>query len=523
MGVISRTTMRVFAIVLFIVASAGVFAGQLILKNTSSSPITCTVDGWTRASGGSFDWIIKVEPGQSFYVGQNTSRPNPPIINWANCNNLQTRAMTLTPKGPNQTLVLNGQQTRVLNVSLYSYLPTLPTDNFESLVAYVVKSWQAQHPDVLLNAVLSQEVKIYDFNKLRTILGNDGFDVVELDMLYLGFLADNQLINPAQISGDAPWPVALAGSTYKGQLWGIPSWLCMNFIYAFDKAITQQKTLDNLLSYMNSLPSAVPALAGSFNGHWAVPANYINAYVQRYGLNAIPQAMQMPPDNAVISQLVALSDTCQKKGVGINQCTNGYFYNGTGVTPEQAFATGQSSTEMGFSEQSFYVNLYRSSQSAPLYVIPVPWGQNAQPLLFQDSFVTSASTCKPGSQCSRDAQAFTTMMTGVAMKNYIVQSQDLPAGTPWRTLLVPTQPFWQQSQIVNNAYYQQLRPILDSAAPFPNNFTESVQTAMDTQVCVALKAQRPQFDCGDSAKTLLATGHAKMQPRPTSGESRSKL
>ena len=101
MGVISRMTMRVFAIVLFLSASSGVFAGQLILKNTSSSPITCTVDGWTRASGGSFDWFIKVEPGQSFYVGQNTSRPNPPIINWANCNNLQTRAMTLTPKGPN--------------------------------------------------------------------------------------------------------------------------------------------------------------------------------------------------------------------------------------------------------------------------------------------------------------------------------------------------------------------------------------------------------------------------------------
>lgn len=86
MGVISRMTMRVFAIVLFLSASSGVFAGQLILKNTSSSPITCTVDGWTRASGGSFDWFIKVEPGQSFYVGQNTSRPNPPVINWANCN-----------------------------------------------------------------------------------------------------------------------------------------------------------------------------------------------------------------------------------------------------------------------------------------------------------------------------------------------------------------------------------------------------------------------------------------------------
>ncbi|MFP3786503.1 hypothetical protein, partial [Burkholderia sp. SIMBA_024] len=63
--------------------------------------------------------------------------------------------MTITPSGPNQTLVLNGQQTQVLNVSLYPFLPTLPTDNFENLVAYVVQTYQSQHPQVLLNAVLN--------------------------------------------------------------------------------------------------------------------------------------------------------------------------------------------------------------------------------------------------------------------------------------------------------------------------------------------------------------------------------
>lgn len=493
MSALCQMAVRILAIILLVSGSAGTIAGQLILKNTSPNAITCTVDGWTISSGNSFDWFVKVDPGQSFYVGQNTSRPASPIINWAKCNNLQTRAMNITPTGPNQTLVLNGQQTRVLNVSLYPYLPTLPTDDFESLVAWVVQSWQSQHPQVLLNAVLSQEVNIYDFATLNTLLSSQGFDVIELDMLYLGYLADNKLINPAQITGDAPWQVAKDGASYKGQLWAIPSWLCMNFIYAFDPTIAQQKSLSQLLAWLSKQPSATRKLVGSFNGSWAIPSDYINTYVQTYGLPSLPQSMQMPPDPAVIKQLVALSDTCEQSG--INPCTNNTFHDKANGASEQVFASGQSSSDMGFSEQSFFVNLYHSPHNTPVYVTPVPWGEKPQPLLFQDGFVSSAATCAPGSTCASDAQAFTTMMTSVATKNYIVQSQDLTAGSPWRTLLVANQAFWQQPLITGNSYYQQLQPIFATAAPFPNNFTAQVQTAMGNQICAALKQQQPSFVC----------------------------
>ncbi|MGG8473429.1 hypothetical protein ACM615_24085, partial [Rahnella sp. PAMC25617] len=69
----------------------------------------------------------------------------------------------------------------------------------------------------------------------------------------------------------------------------------------------------------------------------------------------------------------------------------------------------------------------------------------------------------------------------------IVQSKDLPAGTPWRTLLVATQQFWQQSIITNNGYYQQLSPIFMTAKAFPNNFTPQSQVAMANGICNALK------------------------------------
>ncbi|WJV62098.1 hypothetical protein PCO86_19280 [Pectobacteriaceae bacterium CE70] len=521
MGFLSRIVVHTVVIGILAFGNAVAFAGQLILKNMSSNPITCTVDGWTISSGSSFDWYIKVQPGQSFYVGQNTSRPNSPIINWANCNNLQTRSMTVTPSGPNQTLALNGQQTRVLNVSLYPYLPTLPTDDFENLVAYIVQTYQAQHPQVLLNAVLNQAVDIYSFDALPTLLGHEGFDVIELDVLYLGFLADNHLINPVQITGDAPWPVALAGSTYKDQLWGIPSWLCMDFIYDYNHEITTQKSLTQLITYLGTRSPDIPELVGSYNGSWSIPSDYINAYVQTYGFEALQQSMQMPPDEAVVKQLVTLSDTCEHNG--INKCTNNTYHHAPNGTTEQVFATGQASTDMGFSEQSFFIQLYQSTHD-PLYVTPTPWGEKPQPLLFQDSFVSSAATCSPGSNCAADAQAFTTLMTSVAMKNYIVQSKDLPAGSPWRTLLVANQQFWQQPLITDNAYYQQLRPIFATAQAFPNNFTEQVQTEMATQICTALKQQQPMFVCDSGTNTtLLAPSHSRLSSPQKSAQSRRGL
>lgn len=481
-------------------------AGQLILRNTSAAPITCTVDGWTVASGWSFDWQIQVPANQSYYVGQNTSRAGAPIINWASCAGLTTRAMTVTPTGPNQTLVLNGQQTRVLNVSLYSYLPTLPTDKFEGLVSYVVQTYQAANPQVLLNAVLSPEVDIYDFGALPGLLGAGGFDVMELDTLYLGFLASSNLINPAQITGEQPLPVAIAGATYKGQLWGIPSWLCMDFVYSGNPALAQQGTLTQFLQFLGTTPSGVRPLVADFNGSWRLPSIYINAYVQTYGYGQIAQAMTMPPDAGVIANLVSLSDACGLAGVDI--CTNNTVHGLNNGGAEQIFATGGAGADMGFSEQSFFVNLY--GPVTPLYVIPTPWGKAPQPLLFQDAFVTSAANCPTASPCAGDAQALTTLMTSMAMKTYITQSQDLPAGSPWRTLLAANANFWNQPAVQANPVYQQVSGVFSTAQPFPNNFTATTQTGMGIAICKALQASRPAYVC----KTSVAAPQLVPAPAP---------
>lgn len=483
-------------------------AGQLILRNTSNQPITCTVDGWTIASGYNFDWSITVKPGGRHYVGQNATRQGGPVINWASCGNLRTRAMNITPRGPDGALVLNGQQQRVLNVALYSFLPNREDADFTKLVAYVVDTYQQANPQVLLNAQMNPiaqnatGTKIYSFDDLPVLLkqgqptyGNTsagGFDVMEIDTLYLAFIASRGLVNQVQITGDAPFPVALAASSWNNRLWGIPSWLCMDFVFSKDPAVHQANTLDALINFLGRSPSEYPQMVGTYNGSWRLPSMYINAYVQAHGYPDIDKARTMPADPDTITNLLRLTNTCLHDNV--NKCTDRGYYDSTtpGVT-EQDFAKGHAGADMGFSEQSFYI-LDSPQQPPPLYAQPAAWGDTLQPLLFSDTFVTSSANCPPQSQCAADATAFTTRMTGMAMKNAIVFSQDL-LGAPWRRLLVAPQPFYQQPSIVLDKLYQQFQTVFQTAKPFPNDFTQDDQNKMKWGICKALKERNLAYVC----------------------------
>lgn len=489
LGLRQRWTLAALWALILSISAGGtpVAAGQLILNNTSQAAITCTVDGWTVATGGAFDWQIQVLPGKPLSIGQNGADPDA-VINWAKCGDLPpTRQMNIGRKGPDQTLVLNGRQTRVLNVSLYAFLPTLPGDDFSGLVDHVVQTYQAQNPQVLLNAVLNPNVDVYSFDNLPTLLGPSGFDVIELDTLLMGFLANEKLINQAQVTGEAPLPVAIQAASVGGQLYGIPSWLCMDFLYSADSRILQQTSLSSLLSYLKPPTGKTPLIA-VYNGSWRLPSMYINGYVQAYGYGRIAEATQMPPDDAVIANLVALTDTC---AVGeVNKCTNGAYKNTVGESNgalEHVFTSGQASNSTGFSEQSFYINHY--GPVTPLYATPAVWGPSPQPLLFSDAFVSSAATCGGATPCAGDASTFTALMTGREMKNFIVESRDLGPGAPKRTLLVSNAAFWDQPQILNDPLYRQYSKALPTAKPFPNAFTKTLKADMGGQICDALKAK----------------------------------
>jgi len=464
-------------------------AGQLIFTNTSDKPITCKVDGFTKP--------ITIPASVTIQRLPNLALSNP-VINSVECGNVRTRLMNITPTGPDGILVFNGEQTRTLDVLLYPYIPTLQQGNFTALITYIVNTYQAQNPQVMLNAVMNPNIDIYDFPTLLKLAGPTGYHVLELDMSFLRFLVSNNLIAPVSIRGDQPWPVAAAAATWNGTLYGIPSWLCTNFTYYLVGDPANRPSWKDLRA---TVPKGPRLLVSDFDGSWTMPAMYLNSYVQTYGYANIKNAFTAPIDPTVIQNLSALATACN--GDDGNPCIDGRYHNAPDGAVEKAFATGNAYLDIGFSERSFFVLLY---QTAPgfLGAAPTQWAGSylSTLLLYTDAFVVNRSRCTSGN-CPGDSQAFTTLMTSAAMKSYIAFSQDLQAGTPPRHLLVATQRFWSLRSVQNDPLYQQFAIVLAgqpyTIQPFPNWFTPAQQQTMYGGVCDALKAIFPKYACTGTA------------------------
>lgn len=469
-------------------------AGELVLDNRSGAPLVCLVDGYTVATGWPFDWQITVPANQKFHVGPSAGRK---AIDWATCGSLRTRRMTITPTGLDGVLVFNGQQTRVLNVLLYPYLPSSPSGNFQTLLAHVTETFLGTRPDVLLNPVISMDgaVDAYDFTKIQDLIGGTGFDVAEIDTVMLGSLVGAGLVTPAAITGDAPWPAAIQGSTVDGTLYGVPSWLCTEFAYAYSPDLPAVTSLGQFLAFLGGLPANRTRMVGDHDGSWTLLARYLQAYVGQYGYDQMNKGLTMPPDATVMQNVISMVKTCTNPQGG-NLCIDGTYHDSPDGTPQKVFATGQADAVMGFSEQSFFI-LSGGGTTTGLKTTAIPWGpQPPPPVLYSDTFVTNKATCQ-ASPCADDSKAFTTMMTGAAMKTYIAFSQDLPADSPPRRLLVATRPFWGQPQVQSDPLYSQFQAVLPQGKSYPNSFTNDQKKQISGQVCAYLKntAGLTNYDC----------------------------
>ncbi|RMB12039.1 carbohydrate ABC transporter substrate-binding protein (CUT1 family) [Eilatimonas milleporae] len=478
----------VLAVVTMAVSSA--HAGSLVIRNSSDAAITCSVDGYTMATGWPFDWTITVEAGKSFVVGPSYEQEKP-VIDWADCGGLKTSHMAITPDGPDGYFYFTGTQSRVLNAALYPYLPNLPGGTFNAMVQHVIETYQTENPDVLLNAVLNGNLDIYSYEGLTRLLGADGFDIMELDMLYLQFLADSDLILPTEMPLDNYQDIGLAAVTAGGnQAYGVPSWLCMDFTFSFAEGVKAVTSLEGLSVFLSDTPEDQTPLVGNFNGSWRLPAMYISGYMGQFPDAPIANALQMPPNDTVITNLTTLTEKCNFDDG--NKCIDDTYHDAANGTTEQVLATGRAKTDVGFSEQSFYIKLYGGPE--PLWAIGTPWGNTINPLLYTDAFVRSAANCADD-PCKTDGQAFIALMTSDPMKTFITQSQDLDDHAPYRRLLTATKSFYELPWVKEDALYTQFHTVFETGASFPNNITDEQQTSIGTQVCAALKAQNPAYVC----------------------------
>lgn len=460
-------------------------AGQVLIHNPTNNPIACQGDG----SG-----AIVVAPGTTVSLDPNDLPAK--SINWVECERYRVGNLSLTPDTPDRYLSFNGQAQQTLSVLLYPYLPTTPDANFLPMVERIVNEFQAKNPQILLSAVatLSADYDTYTYENLPKLLGNDGFDVVELDTLMLSYLVEHHLIAPAppEISTSDFWSVGLAASTYNNTLYGIPSWLCSFFLFARSHEIWNINSVTDLVNYLAQHANPGPRLITNFNDPWNLISFYLDGYADSFGVEQVPAALNKPINSQVIGNLLQMAEECEFNQ--INNCVNGYYYQDAYAAIQEFNLAGADSI-IGFSEQSFYLIL-NDPRHLPLFATPTPYGPELSPLVFADTWVLNSSTCRTH-PCQTAAIAFMQYMNSVETKLWITFSEDLASDAPPRRSLPPIQAFYKESKVKNDELYPQFEQVLNNleheSANFPNSISEGKKNLMYWKLCQAFQAAKPNY------------------------------
>jgi len=475
--------------VLLTLFSVQSYAGTLIIQNNSNQPIICKT-GNTRAS---YEHV-EIAPAKSLHLSPNLQN-GLSIIDWVKCGRLEHNNIGVTATSSDHFFLYNNQAEDVLSVLLYPYIPTYPFGDFSTLLKKLVTEFQAQSPKISLNAVMSEspEYDVYTYANFAKLLGKDGFDIVETDTMLLAYLVESGFILPIDAASTSNfWPAAIEAASYKDKLYGIPSWMCMEFLYARDPKIAEITSLFTLVDYLNNLPQDRTRLIGVFNGSWTIPPLYLNAYTALYGYKDIEKIPYQQPTNEVVKNLVYLTDQCVYNKE--NKCTNGFYHDLNEGKIPKLFAQKNSHAYIGFSEHSFYMRLF---DKTPFYAAPVPFGKEINTLTYTDAYVKNAVRCNTDS-CTAAFKAFTDYMSKLETRQWIVYSKDLPTDMPPRRLLPAIRKFYDKtSDDYPDGIYENFAKIAPNVRASPH-ISKDRKAQFNIEICKIIKTISPDYHCSTS-------------------------
>lgn len=239
---------------------------------------------------------------------------------------------------------------RTLVVSLYPYIP-------EGRAAYfaIEQAFEARHPDINLQIELA-EASYYEHKPGDGGIVEQKADVYELDSVLLADAVKAGKIQP--LPGD--WsgvrsglvPMAQTAATYEGRLFGVPHWLCGNFLIsrAGDAALGRARTLAEVESAL-AKPFPGQWLFVDFSGRSTLGEMYLDGLMDRYKSPAEALARLDPaaPDAEVVAAMTRVLKHV-RPGFG----RDGDYHDRTGFYARQ-FGRGEGRAMVGYSEQLHYV------------------------------------------------------------------------------------------------------------------------------------------------------------------------
>jgi thiamine pyridinylase len=374
---------------------------------------------------------------------------------------------------------------RPLKAVLFSYIPDSAGDKFARLGQRLEADFERVHPDIDLDVVFDANLDVYDLAEggtLNTLLGAEtgAAQVVEVDTLVLGSLAQKGWIQPVALEAGVSHPAAEEAVRIDGAHYGVPTYLCTYVVYSRSTNIRSATDSTSLVKILSEVAPGKRPLAANFDGSWTLPSSYMDAWADTHPGDSLSGAIALPLDAPAVGAFKQVVDSCSLEA-GVNPCLDGSYADNTAA--EEAFAQEQANGFMGYTERLFNILQARPAMALPA-VTSVPLGAGSAPAVFVDALVLNAN-CK--GTCAEDAQAFTAFMQAPETRSLIAFSEDGPAGTRPRYLLQANQAFYTQEPARSDPMYPQFEALLRGARPYPNQRFPENRKALQSALLESLQ------------------------------------
>ncbi len=224
-----------------------------------------------------------------------------------------------------------------LRVALYPYVP-----NRLALFYRVEEIFEARNPGVNLELV-DDTTLIWEYYSGG--LQATTADVYEVDTILLSDLVKSGKISAIKLPPGSYTDEAISAVTREGQVYGVPHWLCGNFLFykKGDKEIENAATWKDLNEV---LLNRNEAMFVDFKGKSTLGEWYLTALSGIYGLE---KAQSLVLENDVLDENAVSNLQVMLKSCPAGFCRNDDLHDRTGYYA-RAFIAGKSSGYVGYSE-----------------------------------------------------------------------------------------------------------------------------------------------------------------------------
>ena len=351
----------------------------------------------------------------------------------------------------------SGVGRRPLRAVVYPFVP-----DKVGLFRQIEQSFEAAHPEVDLQ-IIDLSANYYNEDEPDAVTNTDA-DVLEVDSVFLEDLIGSgsiQPIRPPLRTATAPLlRVAEDAVTKSGRWYGVPHWVCTNFL--FSRPGDPLATATTLTDVVNAIGEERGLLI-DMKGRSTLGELDLDALLDKHKTLAVAAQFVAVTnrDQGVVDDLKRVRGLCEA-----DLCRDSDYHDAVGFYARQ-FARGRGRALAGYSERLYYIGTEvmtscRKGECRGLddiALVPLPLSASgSQPFAWVDSFTISSRCTR---QCLVDAEAFIRHTTSIDE----VRRQLTPGwGEAPRYLLPALAPLYSDVDLLKVApLYAKLYPTLQQA------------------------------------------------------------